>query len=133
MIVVDTSALIAIYFREAEAPQFEQALFDARQAVIAAPTALEFIMVGQGNVLRRPKPTGEPDALLSRPGLRIEPWTDYHLTVARNAFARFGKGQGHPAQLNFGDCMAYALAKSLDAPLLYKGDDFACTDIRAAI
>ncbi len=52
---------------------------------------------------------------------------------AVDAFMRFGRGRGHPAKLNFGDCMAYALAKSLDAPLLYKGDDFAKTDIRSAL
>ena len=71
--------------------------------------------------------------ILSRPGIRIEPWTDRHADIAQDAFTRYGKGQGHPAQLNFGDCMSYALAKSLDMPLLYKGGDFALTDIRSAI
>ncbi len=131
--MVDTSALIAIYFAEPDAFVFEQALFASKQALIAAPTALEFVMVAQGNVLRGARPESEPDAVLTRPGLRVEPWTEHHLAIARAAFTRFGKGQGRPAQLNFGDCMSYALAKSLGAPLLYKGDDFARTDIRSAL
>ena len=53
--------------------------------------------------------------------------------VGAEAFRKFGKGSGHPAKLNFGDCFAYALAKQLDAPLLYKGDDFAQTDVRSAL
>ncbi len=56
-----------------------------------------------------------------------------HWPIAVDAFMQFGRGRGHPAKLNFGDCMAYALAKSLNAPLLYKGDDFALTDIRSAL
>ncbi len=132
MIVVDTSALIAIYLREADADLFERALFASRTALIAAPTALEFMMVAQS---RRPAASvaGSPDILLTRPGLLIEPWTERHLGIAKIAFARFGKGQGHPAQLNFGDCISYALAKSLDAPLLFKGEDFARTDIRSGL
>ena len=132
MIVVDTSALICIYVREMDAAVFEHALFASRTALVAAPTALEFVMVAQS---RRPgvSMAGSPDAMLAKPGLWIEPWTERHLAIAKMAFTRFGKGQGHPAQLNFGDCMSYALAKSLDAPLLYKGDDFARTDIRSAV
>lgn len=62
--------------------------------------------------------------------LEVVPWHDELLTIAHTALARFG---GKPAQLNYGDCMSYALAKLLDAPLLYKGGDFALTDIRSAI
>lgn len=72
-------------------------------------------------------------ALIARSQITITPFTESLAELAAQAFLKFGKGCGHPAQLNFGDCMAYALAKSLDAPLLYKGDDFAKTDIRSAL
>lgn len=65
--------------------------------------------------------------------IEISAWTRQHADIAAEAFLRFGRGRGHAAKLNFGDCMAYALAKSLDAPLLFKGDDFALTDIRSAL
>jgi ribonuclease VapC len=67
--------------------------------------------------------------------LRIEttPFTQTLADLAVDAFMRYGKGRSHPAKLNFGDCMAYALAKSLNAPLLYKGGDFALTDVKSAI
>ena len=125
------SALMAIYVKEPEREHFMDAIFRAAPALIAAPTAFEFLMVAHA---RRAKAgDAEPHAFLSRAGIRIEPWTERHVAIARDAFARFGKGQGHPAQLNFGDCMSYALAKALDAPLLYKGGDFALTDIRPAL
>lgn len=132
MIVVDTSALISIYLHEEDSIMFEKALFTNRIAVVAAPTALEFVMVAQSRRVTR-RITASPDIVLTTHKVRVEPWTALHLVLARDAFTRFGKGQGHPAQLNFGDCMAYALARSLDAPLLYKGDDFARTDIRSAL
>lgn len=132
MIIVDTSALISIYLREDDSTMFEEALFTNQTALIAAPTALEFVMVAQSRRSTR-NIAASPDIVLTTHGLRVEPWTARHLAIARDAFTRFGKGQGHPARLNFGDCIAYALAKSLDAPLLYKGDDFARTDIRSAV
>lgn len=70
--------------------------------------------------------------LLTELGVTIVPWTEDLSDVSVATFMQFGKGR-HPAKLNFGDCMAYALAKSLDAPLLYKGSDFAKTDIRSAL
>lgn len=73
------------------------------------------------------------DALIAREDIRIEPVTEIQARVARAAFREYGKGMGHPAGLNFGDCFAYALAKSLDIPLLYKGDDFSKTDIVSAL
>ena len=70
--------------------------------------------------------------LLDENGIETVDWTNSLADIATEAFMRFGKGR-HKASLNFGDCMAYALAKSLDAPLLYKGDDFAKTDIESAL
>jgi len=73
------------------------------------------------------------DKFLDRYAVELRSVDETQLRIARIAFDRFGKGRGHPARLNFGDCFAYALAKSLGAPLLYKGDDFAHTDIAAAL
>ncbi len=73
------------------------------------------------------------EILLVESGIDIAAFDQEQLGFAIDAFIRFGRGSGHPAKLNFGDCMAYALAKSLDAPLLFKGDDFAKTDIRSAL
>ena len=74
----------------------------------------------------------ELNLLIEANDIEVVSWTSELADAAAEAFLRFGKGR-HPAKLNFGDCMAYALAKSLDAPLLYKGDDFARTDIRSAL
>jgi ribonuclease VapC len=129
VIVVDTSALIAILWREPDAEALEDALFRVSRRLLAAPVALEFYMVANG----AGSWSDLPDAMLSRLNLTIEPWTGEHLAIARAAFRRFGKGQGHPAQLNYGDCMSYALAKALDVPLLFKGGDFALTDVVPAL
>ena len=89
-----------------------------------------------GNLDRDREPRGaeagaELDAFLARAGIEPTPVTAEQLGVARQAWRRFGKGR-HPAALNFGDCFAYALARTVGEPLLYKGDDFALTDISAA-
>lgn len=127
MIVADTSAIAAILFEEPEAPSFLQVIARADRVLFAAPSALELRIV-----LRRKAPgsEGRADAFLNRAVFDIVDWTEVHLGHAFDALTRFG---GRPARLNFGDCMAYALAKSLDLPLLYKGMDFAQTDIRSAL
>jgi ribonuclease VapC len=71
-------------------------------------------------------------ALIERAGIQIEPVTEAHSGIAHEAFVKYGKGNGHPAQLNFGDLFSYALAKARDVPLLFKGNDFAATDILQA-
>lgn len=128
MIVVDTSALIAILQSEPEAPAF-QSILSRTACVIGAATKLETLLVASR------RPTGQADVrtLIAACGIDIVPWTDDLTEIAAAAFLRYGKGREHPARLNFGDCMAYALAKSLDAPLLYKGGDFALTDVRSAV
>ena len=73
------------------------------------------------------------DNLLSDLGIITEPVTATQARIARDAFRRFGKGSGHPARLNFGDCFAYALAKDFDEPLLFIGNDFVHTDVRPAL
>jgi ribonuclease VapC len=72
------------------------------------------------------------DALIARAGIRVEAVTREHADIARLAYLDFGKGN-HPARLNFGDCFAYALSKSTDRPLLFKGDDFSKTDVQSAL
>ncbi len=128
MIVVDTSALIAILQDEAEAGDFFTLLSEETDCRIGAPTKFELLMVAVR------KPTGQEDVrqLLSVLNVATIDWTDKLADIAATAFLSYGKGR-HPAALNFGDCMSYALAKSLGAPLLFKGDDFSKTDIRSAL
>jgi ribonuclease VapC len=128
MIVIDTSALIAIQFDEPEAAAFKSIL--RPRTMVGAPTLLEYYLVVGGRFGddgRR-----EAAALVERLDLAVINFNEEMVAIAADAFMRFGKGK-HKARLNFGDCMAYALAKSLDAPLLYKGGDFALYDIRPAL
>lgn len=127
MIVVDTSALIAILQSEPEAEHFLDVLERSAQCLIGAPTRFEALLVTARH------PTGQADllTLIDELAIEIVDWTSAHADFANCAFLEYGKGQ-HPAKLNFGDCMAYALAKSMNAPLLFKGDDFALTDVRRA-
>ncbi len=128
MIVAETSALAAILFDEPEAERFLATLFASRRTVIGAPTAFELRVV----VTRRKGAAFVHivDTLLARSQIEIIAWDGDHLLLANEALRRYG---GRPAKLNYGDCMAYAVARSLDAPLLYKGKDFAHTDIRSAL
>ncbi len=128
--IVDTSAIIAILRDEPDADQYVTALAEADEAVISAGTYLETAIVVDAN--RDPVLSGRLDDLLAVTRIRIEPVTERHTEIARQAYQQFGKASGHPASLNFGDCFAYALARSSATPLLYKGDDFSQTDITAA-
>jgi ribonuclease VapC len=132
MIVVDTSALVAIFSREPDWTAFFAALRPA--AGISVATVLEAsIVVRSRKSLPPQRADAWLDAFLAAMHIRIEPVTLADLGLAREAHARFGKGTGHKAQLNYGDCFSYALARRLDAPLLYKGADFIHTDIRGAL
>ena len=130
MIVVDTSSLIALFLREPDSRAHAGAIFAADQVLVGAQTAFEFRMVAHGRRRERDRDAAQ---LVHDMNLIVEPWTEDLVMAAHAAFRRYGKGQGHPAQLNFGDCMSYALAKARDLPLLYKGGDFALTDIRSAL
>lgn len=131
MIAVDSSALIAILRGEPEARQFIAAIAAARTLLISTVSHLETSLVLAG-----PAGTGEVwgplDELLKRTEAAVIPFDAEQARLARDAFLRFGKGR-HPAALNFGDCAAYALAKSRRMPLLFKGDDFPKTDVVAAL
>ncbi|MGH3909176.1 MAG: type II toxin-antitoxin system VapC family toxin [Pseudonocardiaceae bacterium] len=128
--IVDTSALIAILRDEPEAETFALALAAEQAARISAANYLETAIVIDAS--RDPIASRHVDELFTRAKLVIEPVTAEQAAIARAAYRDFGKGSGHPAQLNFGDCFAYALAKSADEPLLFKGEDFNRTDIAAA-
>ncbi len=129
MIVVDSSAIVAVALNEDESELFSRVI-STNRSLVAAPTALETHLVLSG---RTPsKATRFMDVFLARDAVELVPFDKALFEIARQAFDMFGRGR-HAAALNFGDCFAYALAKAHDAPLLYKGDDFALTDIRAAI
>jgi ribonuclease VapC len=126
-VIVDTSALVAILRKEADATALLDALRSVRPRRISAGTYLELGIVIDG--ARDPAATALLDELLAALEISIEPVTEVQARLARAAFRQYGRRSGHPAGLNYGDCFAYALAKELDEPLLFKGDDFAQTDI----
>lgn len=125
--IVDTSVIVAILRAEPEALAFEQVIARAPIARISAATYLELNVVVDG--ARDPVQSSALDAVLGAGRVRIEPFTERQAQIARAAYQRFGRGSGHPARLNMGDCFAYALARDLAEPLLFKGADFAQTDI----
>jgi ribonuclease VapC len=129
--IVDTSALIAILRAEPDAVQFARAIASADHCSISAANFLEAAMVVDSS--RDPVATRRLDDALSTNHIAIEPVTERQARLARDAFRDFGRGSGHPAKLNFGDCFAYALARDKGEALLFKGGDFATTDIEVAL
>ncbi len=121
---------MAILKGESDAANYLQCLLSAPRLIIGAPTKFELLLV----MAHSQAEPGVADArdLLTTYGFETADWADAMTEIATDAFLRFGKGR-HKAALNYGDCMAYALAKFLDAPLLFKGNDFAQTDIISAI
>ena len=130
MIVVDSSALLAILLDESDARSFADVINDSEGRTISSFNLFETHVV----IHRQGHDEGVRDlkSLLSRIRLTTVPFDDAQAALAFAAYRRYGKGN-HPAALNLGDCAAYALAKSIDAPLLFKGNDFARTDIRRAL
>lgn len=128
--IIDSSALIAILFNEPEAASFSERMAAAHCRMSTA-NWLESVMRAEGEL---GEPGGaEMDALISEFDISLEPVTEAHARAARIAFRRYGKGSGSRAKLNFGDCLAYALSATSGEPLLFKGDDFAHTDILRAV
>jgi len=128
--IIDTSAIVAILRQEPEARRFAEAIEAAPVRRISATTYVEIGAVIDG--ARDPVASRLVDELLATAGIIIEPVTAAQARIAREAYRDFGKGSGHAAGLNFGDCFAYALAKATGEPLLFKGDDFSRTDVAAA-
>ena len=128
---MDTSALVAIVLRESDGPTYLRAILAERGGVrISAASLVELGMVVEGRA--GPAAGAELDDLLQRLDLIVYPVTEDTARVARDAWRRFGKGR-HPAALNLGDCFSYALAAMTNSPLLFKGEDFARTDVKAAL
>jgi ribonuclease VapC len=130
-VIVDTSALIAILRDESEAPAMAKAIEEATSRQISAANWLEAAAVIDGS--RDPVASRQFDQLIDVARIMVAPVTERQARIARAAYRDFGKGSGHPAGLNFGDCFAYALAKDTGEPLLFKGRDFVHTDVVPAL
>ena len=128
--IVDTSALLAILFREPDAARFEQLIATTANCRMSVANALEAAIVVEGR--GGAKAGIELDAFLESADIELAPITTEHFIAARRAWQRFGKGH-HRAALNFGDCFAYALAEAVAVPLLFKGGGFPRTDITPAM
>ena len=128
--IVDTSALLTVLFAEDDAERFADAIASADVRLISAANYLEAGIVIDNQI--GAAAGRQLDALVARAAIRIEPVTREHADIARQAYLDFGKGN-HPAGLNFGDCFAYALSKTSGLPLLFKGSDFARTDLAAVL
>lgn len=129
--VIDSSALVAILADEPEAEACAGAIRDAWRRRMSAVTFVETAVVIDSR--RDPVASRRFDELIRQTAISIEPVDEAQAIVARAAYRDFGRGSGHPAQLNFGDCFAYALARTLGEPLLFKGNDFSKTDITPAL
>jgi len=129
--IVDSSALVAVVRGEPGADRLFRVLSDRREPKrISAANYLEAAIVIDGT--RSPIASRRFDEAVTAAEIIVEPVTREHAEIARAAYRDFGKGSGHPAGLNFGDCFAYALAKSMREPLLFKGGDFSHTDVAIA-
>ena len=131
MIVADTSALITIVFDEPERAAFLDIVRASGRTLVSAVSVVEVRMVVHGR-------KGQPGVILlndvlRQPVFEMVPPDARQVEIAYEAFVAYGRGSGHPAALNFGDVFSYALAKSRGVPLLYKGEDFARTDLECAI
>jgi len=129
--VIDRSAIFAAIADETDSAAYRSAMTNAQLRLISAVTLLEtrlvlFSRIGIGAI-------GMLDELIERARIDIVPFDAPQIDIAFDAFKRYGKGRGHRAQLNIVDCVAYALARSRNLPLLFKGDDFTHTDIRSAL
>jgi ribonuclease VapC len=131
VIAIDSSALIAILMHEPEREIFFDRIADASSRKISAITVLEAGLVMYGRL----GPSGVTDVLdfLTVIDAEIVPFDVHQAQLALTAFSQYGKGVNSKARLNMGDCASYALAKTLNAPLLYKGNDFKATDITSAV
>jgi ribonuclease VapC len=129
--ILDTSAVIAILFQEPEAQQFSEAIEQDGDPRISAGNYIEAAIVLDR--ARNPIVSRRLDELILDAGIMVEPVSVAQARIAREAYRDFGKGSGHPAQLNFGDCFAYALAVETGQPLLFKGNDFPQAGIRSAL
>ncbi len=131
IVVVDTSAILAILEQEDDAPVFARAIAEADPPLISAASVAEVGIV----MLRRngSKGVARANRLIREAGIQVESVTAQQAQLAIEAYAVYGKGQKNKAGLNYGDCFSYALAKTACAPLLFKGNDFSATDISSSL
>ncbi len=127
--VIDTSVLVALLYEESDADSYWHALGRFERHCIPASVYLEFVMVTN----RRAGSRQWLDDMIAAFRVQIEPVDRWVAGEAADAFERYGRGTGHPARLNFGDCLSYAVARKHHAPLLFKGEDFAHTDVKRAL
>ncbi len=127
--ILDTSALVAILYREPERDRFIDLMNAADSCALSVANFVELSMVVENQL--GAEAGRQVDVFLRRAGVVIEPVSVEQGQIARQAFLDYGKGR-HSAALNFGDCFAYALARAKGEPLLFKGDDFTRTDIARA-
>ena len=125
--IIDTSIVVALLLREPEASAYVALMSQAPSRRLSAATYVELSAVVDGR--RDPATSGALDAILASSGIEVVAFTAGQARIARDAYQRFGRGSGHPARLNMGDCFSYALARDFGEPLLFKGNDFAQTDI----
>jgi ribonuclease VapC len=128
-VILDTSALVAILFREPERPHFIELMADADRLRLSAASVVELTVVLSKEF--GAAAAAECDRFLSESDISVKSGSLDLARIAGEAFLKFGKGR-HPAGLNFGDCFSYALAKATGEPLLFKGEDFRKTDLNAA-
>jgi ribonuclease VapC len=126
-VIIDPSAITAIFFGEPDAAFYTAEIAAARVRRMSAASYVELTAVLDGR--RNAVLSSAIDAMLANSRIDIVPFTPAQARIARDAYQRFGRGSGHPARLNMGDCFSYALARDLGEPLLFKGRDFALTDI----
>jgi ribonuclease VapC len=129
--VIDTSAVFAAIANEPDGSIYREAIKTARIRLMSAVTLLETRIVLQSRLGADAIATF--DVLIERAGIVVEPFDELLSAIAYEAFRKYGKGQGGPAQLNIVDCAGYALARSRNLPLLFKGQDFVHTDIASAV
>jgi ribonuclease VapC len=129
--VIDASAIVAIFFEEPGSHVLLNLIEGASSRVISAGTLLEAGIVLDQSASRSNQYHDRLDKFLEAMQIQVAAFSEEQAQMAREAYRQYGKGR-HPAGLNFGDCMSYALAKSLDEPLLFKGTDFGLTDVRVA-
>jgi ribonuclease VapC len=130
--IIDTSAVISILKHESDAFDINRALIDsATSCLMSAASYLEAGIVADSE--RNPGVGPRLDSFIEQENIIIAPVTEAQASIARTAYRKYGKGSGHKAQLNFGDCFAYALAKDMNQPLLFKGNDFSQTDVDVAL
>jgi ribonuclease VapC len=130
-VIIDSSALVAVVRNEPDADRFFHALSDTREPKrMSATNYLEAAIVIDG--AKSPIASRRFDDAIDATGIIVEPVTPEQAEIARAAYRDFGKGSGHPAALNLGDCFHYALARARREPLLFKGEDYSQTDVAAA-